>query len=279
MNPRYILLETNIPYDWDDYDVWGAVAYDIVDNKIVTNKCGHGSGFKWDGEVISLKSALESGVSTEEKLIDVMFNALGLGNMYLYDKMCKFNRNNALAIPCKVIRGRKYRGDAYLMYGIAEPVRYGLGAYRNEYNYYPILMTLSGEEVKINSFDYLQFDNNVKEEWSKAARNAIENTIESVLSLAHLWAYGMSYSARDSQNRQAYIENYQFAGHNAFKSNNFVTECINKINEAENKAYEDLKAQKLPEIIEWVKNNTDKTEEQEIIELAEHIFYKHNPRN
>ena len=31
----------------------------------------------------------------------------------------------------------------------------------------------------------------------------------------------------------------------------------------------------MPGIIEWVKTNTDKTEESEILELAERIFKKH----
>ena len=46
--------------------------------------------------------------------------------------------------------------------------------------------------------------------------------------------------------------------------------------EEEKKAkFQAFKDSKMPGIIEWVKTNTDKTEENEILELAERIFRKH----
>lgn len=38
---RYIILEDGIMYDNDDYGLFGAVLYDVVNKKIVVTKYGH----------------------------------------------------------------------------------------------------------------------------------------------------------------------------------------------------------------------------------------------
>jgi hypothetical protein len=55
-----------------------------------------------------------------------------------------------------------------------------------------------------------------------------------------------------------------------------VEKLRNKYIDKKNKEHDELRAEKLPGIIEWVKNNTDKKGD-EIDKLAEHIFNKRNP--
>ena len=54
-----------------------------------------------------------------------------------------------------------------------------------------------------------------------------------------------------------------------------TTTAIDVVEEAAKKKYNNFREKKLPGIITWVRNNTDKTDEGEILELAEHIFKKH----
>ena len=57
--------------------------------------------------------------------------------------------------------------------------------------------------------------------------------------------------------------------------NKFNLDNAYDVMEKEKKAKQEaFKASKMPGIIEWVKNNTDKTTEEEILKLAEHIFNK-----
>ena len=59
------------------------------------------------------------------------------------------------------------------------------------------------------------------------------------------------------------------------KGNKFNLDNAYDVIEEEKKAKQEaFKASKMPGIIEWVKNNTDKTTEEEILKLAEHIFNK-----
>ena len=59
-----------------------------------------------------------------------------------------------------------------------------------------------------------------------------------------------------------------------FMNDEFILEnAIDEIEDAKKARKEEFKAKKMPELIEWVKNNTDKKGE-EINKLAEHIFNK-----
>ena len=44
--------------------------------------------------------------------------------------------------------------------------------------------------------------------------------------------------------------------------------------DARNQKHNEFKAKKMPQLIEWVRNNTDKQTEEDILNLAEHIFNK-----
>ena len=99
-----------------------------------------------------------------------------------------------------------------------------------------------------------------------------------VYSLAHLWAYKMSYSYCDTINYNSKVKSLGNTGAKYIDIPEIVKLSINANiakRELENTiAREALKKEKMPAIIEWVKNNTDKKTDEDIKNLSEHIFNK-----
>ena len=280
MDPMYILLEDGICYDWDDYGVWGAVLFDLSTKKIITEQYGHGCDLRCRKECVNLNDAVEQGLTTIDELINLMCSQLGFN----------FNRvdmgiiaschtiDNPLDIPVKIARGRKGKGiNGRLIYAIKERERYGLGAYRGCYNYRPVVMNIETCEMFYpNSMSYLEYDTDFITSFNEAIKQNIPHTINEVYSIAHIWAYGMSYSACDSDNYHYLIQKY--SGKGIIVGENISSELENAINNYkadELRKLNERKEQELPKIIEWVKNNTEKQGD-DILKLAEHIWNKNN---
>lgn len=278
-NPRYVALETGVPYDWDDYDLWGDVMFDTVENKIVTVKYGHGIGPHLDGECCSLTEAIDNNVVTCEALIDIMFAALGIGfhNANIVGFAVNHSIEKPLGIPVTVTGGRKFKGEGYFIAATEAPQCYGLGAYHGEKTHkYIIYSPEKNDYFVVNSFAYLQFKDSIKNAWNVACRSAIENTQANVLSLAHAWAYGMSYSACDSRNRDALITKYSNAGINSISVSDIVTEAAKKYVEKKRIERENKMNEELPKLVEWVRSKGYKNTEEEILEEAKRIWKKNN---
>ena len=91
--------------------------------------------------------------------------------------------------------------------------------------------------------------------------------------MAHGFAYEMSYSACDTKNLNNLINYYSLFGLKAFNVVDEVKEEIKNEEIKKQEAFIKFKNEKMPQLIEWVKNNTDRKGE-EIEKLAEHIFNK-----
>lgn len=282
MNARYVILENDIAYDWDDYYVWGAVLYDISMNCIVTTKYGHGTDMTMDAPTIELDEAIKIGLVTPEQIITCMINELPVAT----DRVMEIIAEHAsaelpTAIPVKVVRGRKFKGNGYLVYTVDEPVRYGLGAYHNEWHHYPVIFDPETcTENIVKSFGYLEYDQEFLNAHRERILKALTMDISTVESIAHLWAYNMSYSACDTENYRNGYKRLGLKGAVNIEKPNLVKFGMQAIT-ARKKYNEELrlaklKEEKMPGIIEWVKNNTDKTTDKEIMALAEHIFNKYN---
>lgn len=273
---RFIILEDGIPYDWDDYGVFGAVLYDIANRKIVTTKYGHGVDMDRDGCV-----SLECAEQYFPEILKVMLNSLNIVNLELMKKIAlSSSREYPTAIPVNVIGGRKFKGEGYLIYGVSTPVMYGLGAYQNQKNYYPVIFDpKTGTENVVNSFGYLKIDKEFFNNYEKTLYENIKPTIRNIKKIAHAWAYDMSYSACDVRNRYNLLQEIGLTVKSEINVPEEVTKGIEKLVEEKNRQKAErlakLKEEKMPGIIEWVKTHTNKQGD-EIMELAEHIFKKHN---
>lgn len=225
---KFVILEDKIPYDFDDFDLWGAILFDIENNKIVTSKYGHGQDMVERSSSIELDYAIENNLVSIETMIDIMINTLHINKFPDIEKYAA-NRSmeNPMCIPVNVVRGRKFKGEGYLVYALKSINRYGYGRYHVDYNYYPIIVNPKTKTFeKVNSFEYLEFSNETRALVKETIRKNIKNTKEELLRMAHGFAYKMSYSTCDAKNLNNLINDYSLLGLKAFHVVEEVKEAI-----------------------------------------------------
>jgi hypothetical protein len=275
---RYVLLEDNIPYDWDDYDLWGAVLYDCVEKEIITKAYGHGTDLSCRAECCSLDMAVSLGLTTEDEIKEYIISnyRLSFEKFDIVDFACYHNESNPISIPVTIVGGRKGKGkQGTLIYGEKKRNYYGWGRYHEIYDEYAYIL-VENEVIKINSFDYLKYDTDFVARYNEQLKNDIRAKAK-VSGLAHLYAYGMSYSACDTRKEKYSISDYSGYAKELFKATDEIKTAISIYRAEQNRIAQEkreaLKKEVLPNIIVWVKENTDKQGD-DILKLAEHIFNK-----
>lgn len=280
-NFRYIVLEDSICYDNDDYGLFGAVLFDTVEKTIVSTKYGHGTDMVERNEAINIDDAINENLINITDIISVIINELKIGfaGIDLTIFGTKHNLNNPTDIPVKIVGGRKSKGIEGRLVCIKKiPCRFGWGAYHNCYDYHPVIANTETDElIEINSVDYITVPTWFINEYNKKLINNIGNTIDTLKSLAHIYAYKMSYSSYDSRRYREEINKYSSIATSLFAPSENVINIIGKYTlgiEIEKQIKIDLLKEKhMPNIIDWVKRNTDKKGD-DINKLAEHIFNK-----
>lgn len=277
---RYIILEDEINYDNDDYGVWGAVLYDTIEKKICTTTYGHGTGMKERSNSIELCNvSLDIKQSLIEEMISLMVDKTPVASDSILENIARCSsEDNPTAIPVNVVRGRKFKGAGYLIYSISTSLSFGFGTFTKTFTKPAILDPTTGMIHIINSFEYIEYDDEFRNNFKNLVVKGLKMNEATVYSLAHLWAYEMSYSHCDKINYNSKVESLGKIGAKYINIPEIVKLSINANiakRELENAiAREALKKEKMPAIIEWVKNNTDKKTDEDIKNLAEHIFNK-----
>lgn len=277
---RYIILEDGITYDNDDYEVWGAVLYDTIEKKVHTTAYGHGTDMKERSNSIELCNvSSDIKQSLIEEMISVMLNETPIVSDSVLENIARCSsEDNPTAIPVNVVRGRKFKGTGYLIYSISTSLNLRFGTFTKTFTKPVILDPTTGIIHTINSFGYLEYDDEFCNNFKNLVAKGLKMNESTVYSLAHLWAYKMSYSHCDSINYNNKVKSLGNTGAKYINIPEIVKLSINANiakRELENAiAREALKKEKMPAIIEWVKNNTDKKTDEDIMKLAEHIFNK-----
>lgn len=275
---RYIILEDNINYDNDDYGVWGAVLYDTIEKKICTTAYGHGIDMKERSNSIELCNvSLDIKQSLIEEMIYLMLDETPVVSDSVLENIARCSsEDNPTAIPVNVVRGRKFKGAGYLIYSISTSLSFGTST--KTFTKPAILDPTTGMIHIINSFEYIEYDDEFRNNFKNLVVKGLKMNEATVYSLAHLWAYKMSYSYCDTINYNSKVKSLGKIGAKYIDIPEIVKLSINANiakRELENTiAREALKKEKMPAIIEWVKNNTDKKTDEDIKKLAEHIFNK-----
>ena len=275
---RYIILEDEINYDNDDYGVWGAVLYDTVEKKIRTTTYGHGTDMKERSNSIELCNvSLDIKQSLIEEMISLMVDETPVASDLVLENIARCSsEDNPTAILVNVVRGRKFKGTGYLIYSISTSLSFG--TFIKTFTKPAIFDPTTGMIHIINSFEYIEYDNEFRNNFKNLVLKGLKMNEATVYSLAHLWAYKMSYSHCDKINYNSKVESLGKIGAKYINIPEIVKLSINANiakRELENAiAREALKKEKMPAIIEWVKNNTDKKTDEDIKNLAEHIFNK-----
>jgi hypothetical protein len=277
---RYILLEDKICYDWDDYEVWGAVLYDRETNEVFTSQYGHGTDLAYRNECYTLEEALANGFNGEQDIRSTMVENLGItfDTLDLVALACKHNENRPMAIPVTIVRGRKAKGKkGMLVYGKCKRNYYGWGRYHEVYDEYAYVLENGTNNVhKVNSFSYLEIDSDFVKRYNNRLKEVLRSE-GNTYSLAHIYAYAMSYSACDRDNKRIAMSKQSAKAMELYKASEEIIQALqsyqDELERIAKEKREALKKEVLPNIIEWVKQNTDKQGE-DIIKLAEHIFNK-----
>ena len=275
---RYIILEDEITYDNDDYGVWGAVLYDTIEKKICTTTYGHGTDMKERSNSIELCNvSLDIKQGLIEEMISLMLDETPVASDLVLENIARCSsEDNPTAIPVNVVRGRKFKGAGYLIYSISTSLSFG--TFIKTFTKPAIFDPTTGMIHIINSFEYIEYDNEFRNNFKNLVLKGLKMDEATVYSLAHLWAYEMSYSHCDKINYNSKVKSLGKIGAKYINIPEIVKLSINANiakRELENAiAREALKKEKMPAIIEWVKNNTDKKTDEDIKNLAEHIFNK-----
>ena len=276
---RYVLLHDNIAYDNDDYYVWGAVLYDCEERKIAVKTYGHGTDLDRTN-VVELDEALTNGIVTTDEIKEYIVQDFDFSfkRIDLCDLACSFSQSNPMSIPVTIVRGRKGKGKkGSLIYGQRKRNYYGWGQYHEVYDEFAyVLLNDSNEVIKVNSFDYLQVDEEFISRYNQAVKSKVLSQVE-LYKLSWLYAYGMSYASCDKRNLRSSLDTYSRLAESLYKATESVIHAISayqaECDRIANEKREALKKEVMPQLIEWVLNNTDKQGD-EVEKLALHIFNK-----
>ena len=262
-NVKYIALETEIPYDWDDYDLYCDIFLDMSTGKIVNKYYGHGSYDTFPKEeIMPYNKAIELGVVTSEYIKNAIYHELfepyytegKLSNIYFVA-----NCSKNVCIPCFVNGGRKFRGSGIFV-GITS--KYNYYSHYNDFTYWiadPISKTISSVNPKF--IDVTSIDD-IKE---KIHRNVI--SYDNLGKIMQRLAYKVSLYGCDTKYLEALRDKI------AFSKPFFDID----INEFENIDEKKNKEKKRKEMERWAHNKFDgiKTKE-EIEKIINKTFEKYS---
>lgn len=238
-------------------------------------------------ECQTLDEADKKGLVDHEKLF--IFEKSVMLNMYekfTFENIWgdTFAKIAPLGLRVEVKRGRKWKGIGYLIDSFTTSYQWAVKKWRSD-NDYGVSTTRHAkiydpttnriETVNASYVEFLDLDS-IVEQYKKEMIAIVEATTVDDFSIGK---NGTSYSpySGDSNRTPMTIkcDTVSFMDYLKSKGNNFNLVNAYDVVEEEKKAkLLAFKETKMPGIIEWVKNNTDKETEEDIMELAEHIFNK-----
>lgn len=259
------------------YDEWttafGCPSYSSYTEGIYTIKEGLDLG------LIDMEKVFELNKKQFETMIDNNAKKIFASNSI--DENCFYPR-------IRVSRGRKWRGEGYLIDMETNVYHFG-PTYGKGYNTSSSttarILSLEDFQIHYCNAEYLEFVD-----------------VEKITEMYKAWASNIIYMLfTDLCNAKYYFnmeslnwtllpgleDQFDFSVENFFERHIDMRTHISRMNaivtqaydakEFERKAqYSQRLAEQLPNVIEWVKTNTDKTSEEDVLELALHILNKRN---
>lgn len=240
--------------------------------------------------IYTIKEGFELGLIDMEKVFEL--NKKRFETM-IEDNAKKIFSSDSIANNCfypkvRVTRGRKWRGAGYLIDMETNVYHFG-PTYGKGYNTSSSttarILSLEDFQIHYCNAEYLEFVD-----------------VEKITEMYKAWASNIIYMLfTDLCNAKYYFnmeslnwtllpgleDQFDFSVENFFERHIDMRTHISRMNaivtqaydakEFERKAqYSQRLAEQLPNVIEWVKTNTDKTSEEDVLELALHILNKRN---
>lgn len=240
--------------------------------------------------IYTVKEGLELGLINMEKVFEL--------NKKRFESMVERNaekifrseslENNEFFPRVKVSKGRKWRGEGYLI-DIETNVytfgpTYGKG-YNTSTSTTARILSLEDFQIHYCNADYLEFveAEKITEMYKTWAKNIVYRMFQDI----HNSKYYFNQDTLTWKILSGLEDQFDFSVEKFFERHNEMANHISRMNtitinaydakEFERKAqYSRRLAEQLPNVIEWVKENTDKTTDSEIMELALHILNKRN---
>ena len=195
----------------------------------------------------------------------------------------KFVKISPFGLRVEVTRGRKWKGIGFLVGTFTKSYQWGVKLWKSNNDYgtsttrYAKIYDPTTNRIESVNADYVKFLDldNIIEQYKKEMIAIVEATTVDDFTIGK---NGTSYSpySGDSNDTKMTIncETMSFVKYLEMNGNKINLKNAYDVVEEEKKAkFEAFKESKMPGIIEWVKENTDK-EGDEIMKLAEHIFEK-----
>lgn len=238
-------------------------------------------------ECQTLEEADKNGYVDHEKLFSFKkFEMIKQFEKFKFDNIFgdTFAKIAPFGLRVEVKRGRKWKGIGYLVGTFTTSYQWGVKMWRSNNDYgtsttrHAKIYDPTTNRIETVTADYVKFLDldNIVEQYKKDMIAIVEATTVDDFSIGK---NGTSYSpySGDSNDTKMTIKcnTVSFMEYLKMKGNKINIENAFDVVEEEKKAkFNAFKETKMPGIIEWVKNNTDKETEEDIMKLAEHIFNK-----
>ena len=238
-------------------------------------------------ECQTLEEADKKGLVAHEKLFSFKkYSMITQFEKFKFDNIWgeTFCKIAPLGLRVEVKRGRKWKGIGYLVGTFTTSYQWGVKMLHSNNDYgtsttrHAKIYDPTTNRIETVTADYVKFLDldNLIEQYKKDMIAIVEATTIEDFSIGK---NGTSYSpySGDSNLTPMIIkcDTISFMEYLKSKGNNLNLENAYDVVEEEKKAkLLAFKETKMPGIIEWVKNNTDKETDEDILALAEHIFNK-----
>ena len=238
-------------------------------------------------ECQTLEEADKNGLVDHEKLFSFKkYSMIKQFEKFKFDNIWgeTFDKIAPLGLRVEVKRGRKWKGIGYLVGTFKTSYQWGVKMWCSNNDYgtsttrHAKIYDPTTNRIETVTADYVKFLDldNIIEQYKKDMIAIVEATTVEDFSIGK---NGTSYSpySGDSNLTPMIIKcnTISFMEYLKSKGNNLNLENVYDVVEEEKKAkLLAFKESKMPGIIEWVKNNTNKETDEDILALAEHIFNK-----
>ena len=238
-------------------------------------------------ECQTIEEADKNGLVDHEKLFSFKkYSMIKQFEKFKFDNIWgeTFDKIAPLGLRVEVKRGRKWKGIGYLVGTFTTSYQWGVKMWCSNNDYgtsttrHAKIYDPTTNRIETVTADYVKFLDldNIIEQYKKDMIAIVEaTTIEDFFIGKNDTSYS-PYSG-DSNLTPMIIKcnTISFMEYLKSKGNNLNLENAYDVVEEEKKAkLLAFKETKMPGIIEWVKNNTDKETDEDILALAEHIFNK-----
>ena len=218
-------------------------------------------------------------VAKENKIADILNTEVNVE----FNRYIKEFANTGL-IKVKVSKGRKWKGEGYIVGSFESAFNTG---YRNIYTTYVKIYDPSTNRIEtialknVTDFDYSDLIKNYKENIINILNNFTINENQRLLivnpitiPLLSSFNFDILKEIENAFNDKIInIVSWVVNTSGLLNKDINLENAVDELEDAKKAKNEAFKAKKMPELIEWVKNNTDKKGE-EINILAERIFNK-----